>query len=197
MHRAKLAFVVGLLSASFCHGQNQQSLGDYARQIRAQKQQREAQANDAASNAGPDSTSQASSTLDTSTPKSSRVFTNDDSPNTQDLTPVMSKASDRALADPVDTAPKHEVMGERWKSQIRSQKDRIASLQGEIAQLSSSIHYAGSNCLANCAKWNRRQEQKQGQIDNLKGQLEQQQHRLEDMQETARKQGFGNAVYDP
>lgn len=197
MRRAKLVFIVGLLSASLCHGQNQQSLGDYARQIRAQKQQREAQENGAATNVGPDSSGQDSSASNTSTSKTARVITNDDSPGSQDLSPVMSKGSNRTLAEPADSATKHTALGERWKSQIRSQKDRIASLQGEIAQLSSSIHYAGSNCLANCAKWNRRQEQKQGQIDNLKAQLAQQQHRLEDMQETARKQGFGNAVYDP
>jgi hypothetical protein len=31
----------------------------------------------------------------------------------------------------------------------------------------------------------------------MKGQLEEQQKRLEDLQESARKQGFGSSVYEP
>jgi hypothetical protein len=31
----------------------------------------------------------------------------------------------------------------------------------------------------------------------MKAQLDEQQKRLEDMQEAARKQGYGNSVYDP
>jgi predicted ribosome quality control (RQC) complex YloA/Tae2 family protein len=39
--------------------------------------------------------------------------------------------------------------------------------------------------------------QKENRVEVMKAQLEEQQKRLEDMQEAARKQGYGNSVYDP
>jgi predicted double-glycine peptidase len=80
---------------------------------------------------------------------------------------------------------------------IQGQKTAIASMQREIASLSESIHYAGGNCVANCVQWNERQQQKQQQLESMQAQLEQQQKRLEDLQEVARKKGFGSSVYDP
>ncbi len=73
----------------------------------------------------------------------------------------------------------------------------MATLQGQIAELANSIQYAGSNCVSNCAEWNQHQQAKQQQLELMKSQLEQQQKNLEDMQDGARKQGFGSAVYDP
>ncbi len=191
MQRLTLVLIACVVSASFCSAQDSQSLGDIARQVRAQKEQRDAQAKDATSN-----TSTSSAQDSNASPKASRVITNDDSPNTQDLRPVVSNSPDRGTTEP-DSAAKHEKIGEQWKAQILSQKQVIASMQNEITQLSSSVRYAGENCLANCGKWNRRQQQKQERVDSIKAQLEVQTHRLEEMQEAARKQGFGNAVYDP
>jgi division protein CdvB (Snf7/Vps24/ESCRT-III family) len=34
-------------------------------------------------------------------------------------------------------------------------------------------------------------------VDQMRAQLENQKKRLQDMQESARRQGYGNAVYDP
>jgi hypothetical protein len=70
-------------------------------------------------------------------------------------------------------------------------------MQQSINELAASIQYAGANCVANCAQWNERQKQKQDQVDTMKSQLEQQQKALEDMQDAARKQGYGTSVYDP
>ena len=70
-------------------------------------------------------------------------------------------------------------------------------MEREITSLSDSIHYAGANCVANCAHWNERQKEKQDRVETMKAQLEEQKRRLEEMQESARKQGFGSAVYDP
>lgn len=192
MQRLTLVLIAFVAFASICSAQDSQSLGDLARQVRAQKEQRDAQAKDAASNTGTSSAQDANAS-----PKASRVITNDDTASTQDVTPVMSKSPDGVRTAPSESASNHEKLGERWKAQILSQKQVIASMQNEIAQLSNSVHYAGENCLANCGKWNRRQQQKQERVESIKAQLEVQTHRLEEMQEAARKQGFGNAVYDP
>jgi hypothetical protein len=81
--------------------------------------------------------------------------------------------------------------------QIQGQKNAIASLQREIANASESIQYAGATSVANPVQWNERQKHMQDQVEGMKALLEQQQKRLEDLQEAARKQGMGGAVYDP
>ncbi len=86
---------------------------------------------------------------------------------------------------------------EYWKSRILSQKNLIASLKNDIDSLSASIQYAPGNCVSGCVEWNERQQQKQQQVDGMKVQLQEQEKQLEEMQEAARKQGYGNSVYDP
>jgi hypothetical protein len=63
--------------------------------------------------------------------------------------------------------------------------------------LNDSIQYASGNCVSNCVQWNERQKQKQDQVESMKGQLEEQQKHLEELQDEARKQGYGSSVYDP
>ncbi len=100
-------------------------------------------------------------------------------------------------SDPQPNQSDGKVPAEQWKSQIVALKNNMATLQQNINSLSASIQYAGANCVANCVQWNERQKQKQDQVDTMKSQLEQQQKMLEDLQDGARKQGYGSSVYDP
>lgn len=192
MQRPTFELVAVALLSAVCLAQDPQSLGDLARQVRAQKQSKES-----SSKSSTDSKDEDSSSIDASHPKAPRVFTNDDSPNTNDRTPVVAKASSEKAATTAQSADNHEAQGEHWTSEIQSQKDTIASLQNEITELSNSIRYAGANCVANCEKWNEHQQQKQEKVEAMKAQLEEQKHHLEEMQEQARKQGFGSSIYDP
>jgi hypothetical protein len=192
MQRTKFALIVLALLSAACLAQDSQSLGDLARQVRAQKQ-----AKDGGLKAGGDAKKEESGSNEASHPKASRVVTNDDSPNSTDLTPVVSKKSSESGGAQPQSPGDREEQGEHWKAQIQSQKEAISSLESQIKELSDSIHYAGANCVANCEKWNEHQQRKQEQVDAMKSQLEEQKHRLEDMQEEARKQGFGSSVYDP
>ena len=81
-------------------------------------------------------------------------------------------------------------------SQTSAQRS-FADLQQDIKSTSDSIHYAGANCVANCAQWNDLQQQKQQEVDTMKAQLGEAQKQLEEMQAAARKEGFGRSVYDP
>lgn len=175
--------------------QDSQSLGDIARQLRLKKQQKEAQTSAAksVSNDGQPNTS-----TDSNTPESNhRVVTNEDAPEPAIAKDAAAGNATSAGSDKAAAPVNREAQAEQWKSQIQEQKSNIASLQRELDSVTKSIHYAGANCVANCVKWNERQQQKQQEVDSMKAQLEQQQHRLEDMQDTARKQGFGSSVYDP
>lgn len=168
------------------------SLGDYARQVRLKRQQREAQLKQASAKDTPDHSAPAA---DAPPSKAAHLVTNDDVPDHATVAPAVAhhETSADSPAGPTD----HEAQAENWKSQIQAQKSAIASLQQEITSLGNSIHYAGGNCIANCAQWNERQQQKQQEVETMKSQLEEQQKRLEEMQEAARKQGFGSSVYDP
>jgi hypothetical protein len=202
----KMRRVLGFLAASVvvcavvAYAQDSQSLGDVARQARLQKQQKDAQAKDASAK---DASNKSTPGTDVAPkgaqpPSAPHVITNDDIPSHASSTSTPA----RGAQTPDTTVPQPDHRNDmasaaQWKFAIQAQKNAIASLQGEIASLSDSIHYAGANCVSNCVQWNERQRQKQDQLESMKSQLEQQQKALEDLQESARKQGFGSAVYDP
>ncbi len=181
------------------------SLGDVARQARLQKQQKGAQSKDAAApgkgeadQTKPDATKAApSATSKNASPKPSHVVTNDEVPSHIGSTLTSAKGSQPAT--PADEQPGSGEPGaaDQWKSQIQAQKASIAQMQSGIASLNDSIQYAGANCVSNCVQWNEDQKRKQDQVETMKGELEEQQKRLDDLQESARKQGFGSSVYDP
>jgi hypothetical protein len=206
---------VAMLCGVAAYGQDAPpSLGDVARQARLQKQQKETEAKqdtsakdaaakdaaskdasgkDAQGKDGPAKDAQAKDAL----PKSKRVITNDELP--EHIGPTQTRPTSQATvlgyqqpnSTPV-TAP-----AEYWKSQIQTRKNYINSLESQIANLADSIQYAGGNCVSNCVQWNEHQQQKEQQLENMKTQLDQQQKSLEELQDMARKQGFGSSVYDP
>ena len=191
--------ILSLLAASafvcafIAHAQDSQSLGDVARQARLQKQQKEAPAKDASAK---DASATSSTAQDAQPPKTPHVFTNDEIPEHVGPTATSARSPQTYSTPDAPNTGNRDARAEQWKSQIRAQKNSIASLQREIASLSESVHYAGGNCVRNCVERNERQKEKQDRADSMKVQLEEQQKRLEDMQESARKQGFGSSVYD-
>jgi hypothetical protein len=169
-----IALGLGLLfAAAASYGQ---SLGDVARQQRQKQQSKSAQA-----------------------PR--KVITNEDIPES----PASSQTSSSASADsdkrdqPSATPSSGDVMraGEQFKAQIRAQKNSIASLQKQIDKLNSSIHFVEANRYRNGVQYNQVQIQKQEAAQRMQQQLDEAKNQLEQMQEAARKAGFGNAVYDP
>lgn len=172
------------------------SLGEIARQLKLKKQQKEAQLKQAK-----DSTSQATQTSEAPTAappaKTAHLITNDDAPEHASVTPVSTHPANSEKADSQTDNGAHQAKAEQWKSQIVAQKSAIAALEQDIKGIGDSIHYAGANCVANCAQWNEKQQQKQQEVDTMKAQLEEARKQLEDMQEAARKEGFGSSVYDP
>jgi len=202
--RTRRVFVLLAASAFLCalvtYGQDSQSLGDVARQARLQKQQKDAQSKDtpAKDAHGKETPGTNASAKDAQPPKTPRIITNEEISEHVGSTVTSARGSQpSSMPDAPSSSGNQDARAEQWKSQIQAQKNAIASLQSEIASLSDSIQYAGGNCVANCVQWNERQKEKQDQVESMKAQLEEQQKRLEEMQESARKQGFGSSVYDP
>lgn len=175
-------FLAAMLAGSLAFGQDGQALGDAARQARQRKKAKTGQ----------------SQAKDSAAPKPEKVITDDEIPSQfQRVSRVSPIAQEPRTAVSSDAQDEKKIPAEQWKSQIAEQKNQIASLQSQIDQMNESIRFAPANCVSNCAQWNQRQREKQQQLESMKTQLDDQQRRLEDMQEQARKQGYGSLVYDP
>lgn len=85
--------------------------------------------------------------------------------------------------------------GEQWKRPILEQKARIANLQARIDRINASLHPIGSAQYA--GPYTRAQAIQIERADELQRQLEEQQRRLEAMQEAARRAGMHTQTYDP
>ncbi len=168
------------LRPAAAYAQDAPSLGDLARQQRQQKQKsKPAQGKDA---------------------KPAQVLTNEEIYAHAGTEPAPASASEEQVASaPSSNYSANEVKQAAgvWTSQIVAQKRQIASLQRQIDGINRSIRFAPANCVANCVQWNERQMAKQRQAKGMQAQLEEQKRRLESMQDSARKQGYGSAVYDP
>ncbi len=166
----KVSVVAGVIVFALASGYAQ-SLGDVAREQR----QKQAQAKDAHA--------------------PHKVLTNEDLPeSTEPDSSTSITEHDNAPVPP----PSNDIhAGEEWKAKIETQRSSIASLQGQIDRLNSSIRFAPGNCVAHCVEYNERQLKKQDEVQRMQKQLDEQKQKLEDMQESARKAGLGSSVYEP
>ena len=166
--------IVAWTAPLVAYGQDAQSLGDVARQARQQKQQKDG--------------------ADTSPPKAARVLTDDETPS-QAGQPAQAPTSDHPTQPPGNSTASavKKLSAEEWKAQILAQKNLINSTQDKIDKLKASIHYSAYGNVP----WNDLQRQKLQHVERMEAQLNDQKKRLEEMQETAKRQGYGNSVYDP
>jgi len=190
-----LLFTLCFLCCLFALAQDDASLGDAARLARQQKQQQKgAQTKDAQTKDGQNKDRSGKDAQ----PRTQKVISNDEIPE-HSPTAAATASADQPQGISYSGPPSGgwKMSPEQWKSQILAQKNMIASIQSEVEKLNDSIHFAPANCVANCVQWNQRQREKQQEVERMQAQLEDQKKRLEDMQESARKQGYGSAVYDP
>lgn len=170
------------LCVLFGFAQDTPSMSDVARQARQQKQNKDGQSKAA------------------TVSKTSKVITNDEIPEhveATDGTATSEGESHRGAAHAPSVLGGAKLSAEEWKARISGQKDLVSSLQSGIDTLSDSIQFAPGNCVAGCVQWNERQKQKQQEVERARTQLDSQKKRLESMQESARKQGYGSSIYDP
>jgi len=132
--------------------------------------------------------------------KAKRVVTDEDIPAHADRTsgedapvldgPHSEMAVPRSTTDVLKT-------GEQWKASITQQKAAVAELKSRIDKLNASIHFVSANAYRNGVEYNKYQAQKQQEVEQRQHELDEQKRSLEQMQETARRAGYGSAVWDP
>ena len=189
-------------------------MGDVARQTRQQKQQKDvpakdaqpgsdqnknAQTNDVPNKEGrsTDPQSKSAPRKDAQLHRASHIITDDELPQ-HPVAGVKTPASPTGKGEfAPDPAFGGKMSPDAIRSQIQDQKSAISALQAQITELNDSIHFAGANCVANCVQWNESQQQKQRQVEDMRSELENAKQALDQMQDYARKMGFGSSVYDP
>src|SRR5258708_5324706 len=167
-----ILFTIGL------HAQDEQSLGDVARQSRLQKQQKSSGSAKAVAASAKDNPPKPGDA-----PKVKRVITNEEIPEhigpTRTLPAKQTTAGYTPPSNYDGTPP-----AEYWKTQIQAQKNNLVSLQNQISDLANSIQFAGGSCVSNCVQWNEQQLRTQEQLESMKAHLDKQQKTLEELQHT-------------
>ncbi len=175
-YKSSVFFVVALsLMVATVYAQDLPSLGDLARQQRQQKEKsKPASGKDA---------------------KPSKVVTNEELPGRSAMAAGSVVSADVTPTSAPSESPKQPA--ENWRSEILAQKNQMATMQSRMDDLNESIRFAPANCVANCVTWNEHQKEKQEQVERMQAQMEDMKKHLDEMQESARKQGYGSSVYDP
>jgi hypothetical protein len=159
------------------------SLGDLARKQRESKQKETKDTKDAKAVPA----------------KAKKVVTDEDMPE-------HSPDSDEAVAGP--DGPHDEASmpksaddvvrtGDQWKAAIAQRKAALADLKNRIDKVNGSVHFVEANAYRNGVEYNKKQAQKQQDVERMQAQYDDQKRDLEQMQENARKAGYGSAVWDP
>lgn len=148
--------------------QDQPSLGDVARKQRLEHQK------------------------DAHSPK--KVITNDQIPSS----PAADDESDSRESSPENTpALKRDETAQHWKQVIQREKAAIAENEKRLDRFKASIHFVEANRYSNGVQYNQEQLRRQQEAERAQKQLEEEKRKLAEMQEAARREGFGSAVYDP
>jgi len=167
-----LLFAV-LASNAFIAASHAQSIADIARKEREKKQQQ------------------------AKTGSTPVVYNNDNigssrSSHTASATPTASPTASPAA----ENGPKKASAGQ-WTAKIRQQKQVVNTLQEQVTGLQQSIRYVEANAYTNGVQYNEAQRKKQEEVEKLQQRLADEKQKLSEMQEGARKDGYGNSVYDP
>jgi hypothetical protein len=157
-----------------------QSLGDVARQQRQKQPAKDAH------------------------PSTKKVITNEDIPEHPESAPESSPESssasgkeDKSKDSSVHPATEFAQSGEQWKAAIQAQKNVVASMQSDLDRLNASVHFVEAKRYSNGVQYNQYQLKKQQEAQRMQKQLDEQKKKQTDMQEAARKAGFGGSVYNP
>jgi len=131
----------------------------------------------------------------------SKTITNDD---VKQAEPSDSQEND-ADSSAGETADKHENRAVHLRNQVRRLKVQIKSSQARLDQLQQQkaareSRFSNSDTLQReeySARFRQAEAQLQNAIERTQQQLEQLKTKLSDLQEQARREGFGNSVYEP
>ncbi len=172
MRNYKAVCLPVLILALACVGRGQDSLGDVARQQRQKQQAKDPKA-------------------------APKVVTNEEIPESPDASATSGNDNEEPSEPASSTSSTGKKTAEQWKAEIEVRKARIAALQSQVEKLNDSVHFVEANRYYNGVQYNQYQLKKQQEAQRMQKQLDSEKAALSTAQESARKAGFGSAVYDP
>jgi type IV secretory pathway VirB10-like protein len=115
-----------------------------------------------------------------------------------DHRPSAYRAEDRRFAEQrfAEQRAAEQRAAAQWKRQILVQKNKVTTLQAQIDQIHGSIRSANGGVQAQ-GPFNRYQARQLLRAAQIQQQLNQQQRKLDRMQDAARHAGMHTVVYDP
>lgn len=169
MQRSLSIILSLLLLTSFCASQ---SLGDYARQVQQQKQQK----------TGGSAT---------------KVVTNDDlSPSlAAKPAPEPDPKNNQAKPESVKTLGYESFTPEMWARTIKAQKDWVAFLQTQADKLKTPPKFDAKQAATNLEA--REYWEERGIQQQYAAEIPEQQKKLKELQDAARKADMPSSIYDP
>jgi predicted RNase H-like nuclease (RuvC/YqgF family) len=126
-----------------------------------------------------------------------KVITDDDIPAHSDDAKSASATDKKATDGNADAPLNRAANGEELKANCLAAKQEIKEYQAQLDKFRGSIQFVEANRYSNGVQYNQHQLQKQQEADRMQKQLDRAKKRFEDLQEQARKAGFGSSVYDP
>jgi hypothetical protein len=171
MRNYKAVCLPVLIVALACVSYGQESLGDVARQQRQKQQAKDPKA-------------------------APKVVTNEEIPESPDASATSANDND-GPSEAASSSSTGKRTADQWKAEIVARKTRIAALQSQVDKLNDSVHFVEANRYYNGVQYNQYQLKKQQEAQRMQKQLDSEKRALGDAQDSARKAGFGSAVYDP
>ena len=126
-----------------------------------------------------------------------KVITDDDIPAHTEGSKETKDATAKTSPDDSDAPINTEGNGDQLKAKCLAIKQEIKDYQAQLDKLRASSKFVEANRYVNGAQYNQHQLAKQQEADRMEKRLEQMKQKFADLQERARKAGFGSAVYDP
>ncbi len=128
-----------------------------------------------------------------------KVITEDDLPAQDTISTGSSEAAANESSKEekqADSSADKMKSADDFKAGIQAQKQNVDALQKQLEDLKASVHFVEANAYTNGVEYNEHQIKKQKEAERLQKQLDEEKSKLQDMQEQARKAGFGSAVYE-
>ncbi len=186
---------IALLMSAMGYGQ---SLGDVARENREKKAADAAASSKVITNKDlPKDPAASQDGSQTPAVASSKPAEANSEPTAEDKSLAARLAADnRAAHRSMQRRMAEQRTAQQWKTQILAQKEKMAALQSRIDQIRSSIR-AAYGSVQYQEPYNRPEARQLQRIEQIQQLLDQQQRRLDQMQEAARRAGMHSAAYDP
>lgn len=129
--------------------------------------------------------------------KARKVVTDDDMPQRTEPS-ALEKAATEEPPSPPSPPPSARRTGsaERWRAMIQAQRELVTKLQERVDAIRPTIRFVDPQAYWDGPQYNQLQRQRMAALEEMEKRLALEKKKLEQMQDEAHRDGFGNSVYE-